>query len=220
MRLVVFGATGGIGLELVRQGLDLRHEITAVVRSASRLPAELHARVDVVEADVMDPDAITPAVKDRDAVITAIGPRGRGPTTVHSASVASIVEAMRRTGVRRLLTVGASGMVADAGDGPLTRYVLKPLIVQRVFGQSYADLAASEELVLASGLDWTIVRPSRLTNAGRTNRYRTARDLNVRGGMSTTRADVRSPISSSMQSATSARVVLMPPRTLRSRAVR
>ncbi|MDP4504982.1 NAD(P)-dependent oxidoreductase [Nonomuraea turcica] len=190
MRLVVFGATGGIGLEVVRQGLDLAHEITAVVRSASRLPAELHARLDVVEADVMDPDAITPAVKGRDAVITAIGPRGRDATTVHADSVASIIKAMRRAGVRRLLTVGASGMVADAGDGPLTRYVLKPLIVQRLLRQSFADLAASEELVRAADLDWTIVRPSRLTNAGRTNRYRTARDLSVRGGMSTTRADV------------------------------
>ncbi|RVX40821.1 putative NADH-flavin reductase [Nonomuraea polychroma] len=208
MRLVVFGATGGIGLEVVRQGLDLRHEITAVVRSASRLPAELHARVDVVEADVMDPDAITPAVKGRDAVITAIGPRGRGPTTVHSASIASIIEAMRRTGVRRLLTVGASGMVADAGDGLLTRYVLKPLVVQRVFGQSYADLAASEELVRASDLDWTIVRPSRLTNAGRTNRYRTARDLNVRGGMSTTRADVADCMLGLIGDPTSARHVI------------
>jgi putative NADH-flavin reductase len=188
MRITIFGATGGIGLELVRQGLELGHEITAVVRDASRLPAEPRERIDVVEADVMDPDAVVPAVKGRDAVLTAIGPRGRGPTTVHSASVASIVAAMRRTQVRRVLAVGASGMVADAGDGPLVRYVLKPL-VQRMLRHGYADLAASERSLRDSGLDWTIVRPSRLTNGARTGRYRTAQDLNVRGGMSTTRAD-------------------------------
>ncbi|WP_188197657.1 NAD(P)-dependent oxidoreductase [Nonomuraea sp. SYSU D8015] len=190
MRLVVFGATGGTGLELVRQGLDLAHEITAVVRRASRLPADLRTRVDVVEADVMNPDAIAPAVEGRDAVLSAMGTRERGPTTVHSASVAAIIEAMKRVRVRRVLTVGASGMVTDAGDGPLTRYVLKPLIVQRLFRHAYADLAASERLLRSSDLDWTIVRPSRLTDAGRTNRYRTARDLNIRGGLTTTRADL------------------------------
>ncbi|MFI7705341.1 NAD(P)-dependent oxidoreductase [Nonomuraea sp. NPDC049480] len=190
MKLAVFGATGGTGLELLRQGLDLAHEITAVVRDASRLPAELRTRLDVVEADVMNPDAIATAVKGRDAVLSAMGTRERGPTTVHTSSVASIIEAMTRVGVRRVLTVGASGMVTDEGDGPLTRYVLKPLIVQRLFRHAYADMAASERLLRSSDLDWTIVRPSRLTDGGRTNRYRTARDLNLRGGMNTTRADL------------------------------
>ncbi|MEV0387800.1 NAD(P)H-binding protein [Nonomuraea sp. NPDC050643] len=190
MRITVFGATGGTGLELVRQGLDLTHQITAVVRDASRLPAELRERLDVVEADVMDPDAVAPAVKDRDAVLSALGARGRGPTTVHSAGIASIMRAMRAAGARRLLMVSAGGLEADAGDGPFTRYVLKPLVVQRVFRHNYADLAEAERLVRAGGLDWTIVRPARLTDAGRTGRYRTARDLAVRGGMSTTRADL------------------------------
>ncbi|TMR91147.1 NAD(P)-dependent oxidoreductase [Nonomuraea basaltis] len=190
MKLAIFGATGGIGLELVRQALDLAHEVTAVVRDASRLPAQLRDRVDVVEADVMAPDAITPAIKGRDAVLSAMGARESGPTSVHTDSVTSIIEVMNRTRCRRVLTVGASGMVADAGDGPFTRYVLKPLIVQRLLRHSFADLAESERLLRAGDLDWTIVRPSRLTNAGRTNRYRTAWDLNVRGGLITTRADV------------------------------
>ncbi|MGW0809927.1 NAD(P)-dependent oxidoreductase [Nonomuraea sp. NPDC002799] len=201
MRLAVFGATGGIGLELLRQGLDRGHEVTAVVRDASRLPTGLRERLDVVEADVMIAGAIAPAIKGRDAVLSAIGPRGRGPTTVHSASMAAILAAMRGARVRRVLMVSASGLVADAGDGPFTRYVLKPLLVQRAFRHSYADLAEAERLLRAAPAgeadrtadwtaDWTIVRPSRLTDAGLTGRYRTVRDLNVRGGMSTTRADV------------------------------
>ncbi|MEV4175811.1 SDR family oxidoreductase [Nonomuraea sp. NPDC049709] len=190
MRITVFGATGGTGLELLRQGLDRTHQITAVVRDATRLPPELRDRLDVVEADMMDPDAIAPAVKDRDAVLSAMGPRDRGPTTVHSAGITSILAAMDRVGARRLLMVSASGLEADAGDGPFTRHVLKPLVVQRLFRHSYADLARAERLLRASDVDWTIVRPSRLRNAGRTNRYRTARDLNLRGGMNTTRADL------------------------------
>ncbi|WP_043626571.1 NAD(P)-dependent oxidoreductase [Nonomuraea candida] len=190
MRLTVFGATGGTGLELLRQSLDLAHQVTAVVRDATRLPAGLRDRLTVVEADVMDPDAIAPAVKGSDAVLSAMGARGRGPTTVCSDSAAAILAAMERVGARRLLMVSAGGLEADAGDGPFTRYVLKPLIVQRLFRHHYEDLARAESLLRASGTDWTIVRPGRLTDAGRTSRYRTARDLAVRGGTSTTRADL------------------------------
>ena len=189
MKITVFRATGGTGTRLVRQGLQRGHEVTAVVRDPARLPAELRERADVVVADVMDPDAITPAVAGRDAVLSAMGPRGTGPTTVCSSSARSILTAMERTGTRRLLMVSAAGLESDAGDGPFTRYVLKP-IVQRVLRHSYADLARAERLLRESGTDWTIVRPARLTDADATGRYRTARDLGVRGGHTTTRADL------------------------------
>ncbi|WP_433444718.1 NAD(P)-dependent oxidoreductase [Nonomuraea sp. CA-141351] len=188
MRLAIFGATGGTGQQLVRQALDLGHEVTAVVRDASRLPAELRGRLDVAETDVMNPYAITSAVKGRDAVLSAMGTRGSGPTTVQSDSISSMIKAMTQVDARRLLMVSASGLVTDAGDGPVTRYVLKPL-VQRMLRHSYADLAKAERLLRASDLDWTIVRPSRLTD-GERSAYRTARDLNVRRGLTTSRADV------------------------------
>ncbi|MEV5322876.1 SDR family oxidoreductase [Nonomuraea sp. NPDC052634] len=189
MKITVFGATGGSGIQLVRQGLDRGHEVTAVVRDPARLPAELRERADVVVADVMDPDAVTPAVAGRDAVLSAMGPRGNGPTTVCSGSIRSILTAMERAGARRLLMVSAAGLESDAGDGLVTRYVLKP-IVQRVFRHSYADLARAERLLRDSDTDWTIVRPARLTDAAAPGRYRTARDLSVRGGHTTTRADL------------------------------
>ncbi|MCF6472697.1 SDR family oxidoreductase [Nonomuraea sp. MG754425] len=189
MHVTVFGATGGIGRELLRQGLERGHEITAVVRDPTRLPADLRERLHVVEADVLDPDAVTPAIKGRDAVLVAIGPRGRGPTTVHSGCMAALTSAMDRQDVRRVLMVSAGGLEADAGDGLLTRYALKP-VIQRVLRHSYADLAAAERLLRDGDLDWTIVRPARLTDQGRTGAYRTATDLSVRGGLKTTRADV------------------------------
>jgi putative NADH-flavin reductase len=189
MKITVFGATGGSGIQLVRQGLDRGHEVTAVVRDPARLPAELRERADVVVAEVMDPDAVTPAVAGRDAVLSAMGPRGNGPTTVCSGSIRSILTAMERAGARRLLMVSAAGLESDAGDGLVTRYVLKP-IVQRVFRHSYADLARAERLLRDSDTDWTIVRPARLTDAAAPGRYRTARDLSVRGGHTTTRADL------------------------------
>ncbi|GAA2852312.1 NAD(P)-dependent oxidoreductase [Nonomuraea rubra] len=191
MKITVFGATGGTGLELLRQGLEQGHDLTAVVRDAGRLPAGLRERLDVAEADIMNPAAIAPAIKGRDAVLSAMGSRERGPTTVQAGSITAITAAMRQEGARRLLMVSAAGLEADAGDGPFTRYVLKPLVIQRLFRHSYADLANAERLLRATtDLDWTIVRPARLTDDGRTNAYRTAYDLSIRGGFKTTRADV------------------------------
>jgi putative NADH-flavin reductase len=190
MKITVFGATGGIGRELLRQGIACGHEVTAVVRDPAGIPEELRGRVEVVHADVMNPAAIAAAVRDRDAVLTSMGTReGRTPTTVCSDSVSSIAAAMDGGRSRRLLMVSAGGLVADAGDGPLFRYALKP-VLQRVLKHSYADLAEAERRIRATGLDWTIVRPSRLTNGPRTGRYRTACDLSLRRGRTTSRADV------------------------------
>ncbi|MEV0197075.1 SDR family oxidoreductase [Nonomuraea sp. NPDC050691] len=190
MRITVFGATGGTGWRVVGQGLEAGHEVTAVVRNPAGL--ERHdlsgPRLTVIRADVMDPAAIRPAVAGRDAVVSAIGPRGRGPTTVCADATASIMEAMEAEGVRRLVVVSASGFVTE-GDGPLTRLLAKP-ILNRVLRHAFADMRRMEDLVRASGLDWTIVRPPQLTEGPRTGSYRSAIDRNVRGGVRVSRADL------------------------------
>ncbi|NUW43922.1 NAD(P)-dependent oxidoreductase [Nonomuraea rhodomycinica] len=190
MRITVFGASGRTGWRVVGQALEAGHEVTAVVRDPAAL--ERHGlrgpRLTVVRADVMDPAAIGPAVAGRDAVVSAIGPRGRGPTTVCADATASIIEAMTAEEVRRLVVVSASGFVRE-GDGPLTRLVAKP-ILNRVLRHAFADMRHMEELVRASGLDWTIVRPPQLTEGPRTGAYRSAVDRNVRGGVRVSRADL------------------------------
>jgi putative NADH-flavin reductase len=190
MKLTIFGATGGTGSQLVQQALAAGHEVTAVVRDPSRLSAG-DLRPEVVRADVMDPAAIEQVVAGRDAVVTAIGSRTvRVPTTVCADSARSIVSAMERAGVQRLVLVSAAGLSADAGDGPVTRYVVKPLLLQRILKHPFADMRRAEEEVRASGLRWTIVRPPRLTDGARTGRYRRAEELSIRGGRSISRADL------------------------------
>ncbi|MCP2347909.1 NAD(P)-dependent oxidoreductase [Nonomuraea roseoviolacea] len=190
MRITVFGATGRTGWRVVGQALHAGHEVTAVVRDPAAL--ERHnlggPRLTVVRADVMDPAAIRPAVAGHDAVVSAIGPRGSGPTTVCADSIASIMEAMAAEEVRRLVAVSASGFVRE-GDGPLTRLVAKP-ILSRVLRHAFADMRRMEDLVRASRLDWTIVRPPQLTEGPRTGSYRSAIDRNVRGGVRVSRADL------------------------------
>jgi putative NADH-flavin reductase len=184
MKITVFGATGGTGVEIVRQGLQAGHTVTAVVRSAADFPAG----VEVVRADVMDPAAIEPAVTGRDAVISALGHRPGADEPVCAPGAESIIRAMRATGTRRLVVITAAGHVTDPHDDFLTAKIAKP-ILWRFLRASFTDFVATEEIVTASGLDWTIMRPPRLTNGGH-KPYRSAIDHVVRRGGSISRTDL------------------------------
>jgi len=183
MKLTVFGATGGIGRQIVEQGIARGHEVTAIARR----PVELGC--DVVVAELSDAGAVTAAVAGRDAVLSALGPRpGGGRSTVQADGARAAVAAMRATGVRRIVSVDAAGRVADRGDGTITRVAVKPLL-QRLLRNGFEDLAEAERVLRASELDWTLISPPRLTNDGH-RPYRTVVDRNVRGARSLSRADV------------------------------
>lgn len=189
MKLTIFGATGATGTTLTTQALAAGHDITAVVRDASRLTIPDHPRLRVVTADVMDPASISPAIEDADAVISAVGPRGAGPTTVIRDSVRSIIQAMEKTGTRRFVEVSGS-IVADEGESLYMRFLVKPLARRTFLGQVCADMRAGEDEIRHSDLDWTIVRPPALTNKAATGSYRTAIDRNLPHGFSISRADL------------------------------
>src|SRR5690348_5578231 len=126
MKLTILGATGATGIALTSQALAAGHEVTAVVRDPARLAVPAHPRLRTVTADVMDPASITPAIDGADAVLSAVGPRGTGPTTVIQDSVRSIIRAMQKTGTRRLLEVSGS-IAADEGESPYLRFLVKPV---------------------------------------------------------------------------------------------
>ena len=189
MKLTIFGATGGTGTCLAEQALAAGHDVTAVVRDPARLTISADMGLRVVTADVMDPAAIAPAVAGADAVLTAIGPRGTGPTTVIEDSVRSIIAAMQKSGVRRLLTLSGS-IVADEGESAYLRYLIKPLARRTFLRHVCADMTAAEGEVEASELDWTIVRPPRLTARSATGAYRVAIDRNLPHGFTVPRGDL------------------------------
>lgn len=189
MKLTIFGATGGTGRYLTEQALSAGHEVTAVARDPGRLSISPHPGLRVVRADVMDPAAITPAVAGADAVLTAVGPRGAGPTTVIRDSAGSIVAAMEKSGVRRLLALSGS-IVTDEGESAYLRYLIKPLARRTFLRHVCADMRAAEAEVEASELDWTIVRPPRLTDKAATGACRVAIDRNLPHGFRVSRADL------------------------------
>ncbi len=193
MKLTVFGATGRTGGHVVRLALAAGHHVTAVVRDPGRLPVPPHSQLDVVRADVMDPDAIVPAVLGRDAVVSALGTHDRGPTSICTDAARSVSQAMHVAGVWRLVAVGASGPFIDDGDGPVMRVLLKPLVM-RMLRHGFADFRNMEEMIRRSGLDWTVMRPPRLTDGPARGRYRTALDRNIRRGFLISRADLADAI--------------------------
>lgn len=189
MKLTIFGATGTTGTTLTAQALASGHEVTAVVRDASRLRIPDHQRLHVITADVMDPASISLAVEGADAVISAVGPRDTGPTTVIRDSVRSIITAMDKTGARRFVQVSGS-IVADDGESLYMRYLVKPLARRTFLRHVCADMRAGENEIRNSDLDWTIVRPPALNNREATRSYRTAVDENLPHGFSISRADL------------------------------
>jgi putative NADH-flavin reductase len=188
MKLTLFGATGATGTNLVQQALAAGHDVTAVVRDPARLAIPAHQRLRVVTADVLDPAAISPAVDGADAVISAVGP-GTGASTLRQDSTRSIIEAMQKTGARRLLIVSGS-VVADEGERPFMRYLLKPLARRTFLRHVCADMRRAENEVHDSNLDWTIMRPPSLTGKPARGTYRTATDRNLPRGFSISRADL------------------------------
>jgi putative NADH-flavin reductase len=171
MKLTVFGATGGIGQEIVRQALDAGHQVTAVVRDPARLSAT-GAALEVFRADLIDPEALRPTVAGRDAVLSGLGARSRKDVGVATRLTRTVLRAMEAEGTRRLVVVSAAPVgPAPEGDGPLDRVVRG--LVSALLKDVYADLTAMEEELARSAVDWTVVRPPRLQDKPLTGAYRT-----------------------------------------------
>jgi putative NADH-flavin reductase len=169
MKLTILGATGATGACLTEQALAAGHEVTAVVRDPARLAVPAHRRLRTV--------------------ISAVGPHGTGPTTVIQDSVRSIIQAMHKTGTRRLLEVSGS-VVADEGESPYLRYLLKPVARCTFLRHICVDMRRGEDEIRHSDLDWTIFRPPSLTGKPASGTYRTAIDRNLPRGFSVSRADL------------------------------
>jgi putative NADH-flavin reductase len=216
MRLTLVAATGATGRLVLERALAAGHEVTAVVRSPERLPAGVAA----VRADLSRPDpaALASAVAGADAVVSALGPTSKAEAGVAERGTRALVEAMRQAGARRLVVLSAApiGTVPtaarpdkprhDPGDGPLLR-VLAP-IVKRALAEHYADVAAMEDVVLDSGLEWTIVRPPQLTDKPAKGAWRTAYGRNPRNGMKISRADLAAAMLQAAEDPASARRIL------------
>lgn len=185
MKLAVIGATGGTGSQVVRQALAAGHSVTAIVRRPAAVNLH-HQRLEVVQGDVFEPATLAQPIRGKDAVVSALGGPASGPTTTFSTGITNIMQAMLSAQTRRLICVSASAL--DPGPDFL-HWVVKQLL-WLILKEAYTDLALMEEAVKASDLDWTIVRPPRLTNGPRTGQYHVAVNKHLPRGWSISRADL------------------------------
>ncbi len=167
MRAFILGANGKTGTELIDLGLSRGHRITAFVRSPDKIQRS-HQNLTVVRGDPHSTDQMAAALPGHDVVLSALGIPGReafGKVTLIGDCAASTVAAMTRAGVARLAIVSAATLFRESG--PMVAF-FRWLLEKQI-----ADLAAAEDIIRATSLEWTIARPGRLVRE-RDELYRAA----------------------------------------------
>lgn len=189
MRVVVFGASGRTGRQVISQARAGGHEVVAVTRQPEAIqPSD---GLSVAVGDATDARAVDFAVAGGDTVLSVLGASyTRKPVTLYSAGTANIVAAMKNQGVRRLIVAGTAAVDPGyrASDSVFFTRVMEPFFMRLPGRTVYADNRRMEALIQASGLDWTIVRACWLfTSAGVSDYHVTEGTIH---GMYTARADL------------------------------
>lgn len=182
-RLAVLGATGATGRLVVSAALDAGHETVALVRRAGSLPARPGFR-EVVWSDLADQDTLTAALSGVEVVISALGGSQKGRTTVCTDAIRATIPAMHAAGVPRLIAVSAYGVLETHDRSLYSRAVWSAV------GEKMKDKETMERLIVASSLDWTIVRPPALKDVPATGTYGVGDHLPIRLWHSVGRADL------------------------------
>ena len=194
MKVVVFGSTGGTGRAVIRVLLAAGHQVTAFARDPANLTAM--PRLALMRGDAMDAGDVAYAVAGHDAVVVtlgnsqtsiarAFGARRTTPPDICEAGTRNVIAAMRAAAVRRLVCITAFGIGATRGR--VSR--IGRLLYRSILREEIADKEKQEMVVRASGLDWTLVQPPRLTSRPVTGRWRVSATGEI-GAMEIHRDDV------------------------------
>ncbi|MDZ7710843.1 MAG: SDR family oxidoreductase [Roseovarius sp.] len=174
MRILIVGASKGIGLETTRQALAAGYDVRALARSATSINLSDRG-LEKVQGDALNQQDVEAALAGVDAVIVTLGV-GLGdlfkPVNLFSDATRVLIDAMKAKGVDRLICITGFG----AGDSQASISLLQRVPFRIVFGRAYDDKSRQEDLIKQSGLDWTIVRPGVLLNGPRTGRYKVLRE--------------------------------------------
>jgi putative NADH-flavin reductase len=186
MKLMVLGATGGTGLEIVLQAVERGHQVTAFVRNPERLKM-FGEEITIVRGDLLSSAQLQQVIQGQEVVLSAFGPRypvTKSETDLLQRFARALTNAMSHIGVKRVVIESVAFLFKDSLIPPA--YLLGRLF----FRNTVLDAAAMEQIISKSGLDWTIVRPPTLTNKSRTRKYRTREGHLPRFGFAISRADV------------------------------
>jgi putative NADH-flavin reductase len=203
MKLLLLGATGLTGQQLLAQALEQGHDVTVLVRNPTKLTGD-RSRVRAVTGSATDPAVVDDALQDRDAVLCALGtrsPRSLVSSDLMIASMRALVPSMERRGVSRVVVESALGVGQSAQQAPPAIRLAFATFLRQV-GK---DKAAAEDYLRASELDWTVVYPPALTNGAATGDYRQGESLRLKGLPKISRGDVAQFMLSQLADATYSR---------------
>lgn len=185
MKIAVFGATGGTGLQVVKQALAAGHQVTALARDPARLDMA-DSKLTVVAGSVLEAGPVQQALHGADAAIVSLGNTANNPDYIVSQGTQTILDAINALGgPRRIVVVSSLGVGESKDQVP---FAFK-MLMKTALKKPMEDKERQEALVKASGLDWTIVRPGGLTNGPATGQYKSGVDPKISAGQ-VARADV------------------------------
>jgi putative NADH-flavin reductase len=186
--IIVFGASGGTGLEVVEQALEAGHQVTVILRNPDLFPIR-HEQLRIIRGDVFEPLAYENVFFGKDIVISCLGIHKQAPTTIYSEGVTRIIQAMKKVDITRIICLSASATVVPPNASFITKFIIKH-IIRRLFKYSFEDMLKMETILQGSGLDWTVVCPPRLRNGDKTGKYRTSINAYLPGSSSLNRSDL------------------------------
>ncbi len=189
-KILIIGASKGIGLEATRQALDRGYAVRAMARSARGISLK-GVRLELLNGSAINAADVSTALDGVSAVILSLGVAARpemiiGPVRLFSQATEVIVPAIERAGVKRLICVTGFG----AGDSDASLSFFERIPFRLVLGRIYDDKGVQERLIRDSDLDWVIARPGLLTNGPRTSRYKVLDKRETWQNGIITRADV------------------------------
>ena len=190
MNIILFGATGLTGREILLQALENGHEVKAVVRNPELLKTK-HSKLTIIQGDVLDAQLVEAAIAGGDVVISAIGTgtsfsKARKPTTLYSDGFKNIVTAMRKHKIKRFVALLSVGTIPDPNEAFIHKTMIRPILKG-----TYDDMRRAESfLAECVDIDWTGIRPLRLNNKPKTGKYRISKDILPPNGVNISRADV------------------------------
>jgi putative NADH-flavin reductase len=185
MKILVFGATGPTGQQIISQGLELGHHMTAFVRDPERL-AIRHSNLNIITGNVLDPQKVLSAIQGHEVVLSALGNGKSLKGNVFSEGTKNIVDAMKNRPCRRAIIMSAYGVGESINNAP----ILLKMIYNSILKNTFDDKALGERYLKQSNLDWTLVHPVILTNKPKTGSYRKGELISLSGIPTISRADV------------------------------
>ncbi|MEO6489371.1 MAG: SDR family oxidoreductase [Ferruginibacter sp.] len=186
MKILILGATGMTGQLLVKLALEKSHQVTALVRSPTKLNI-IHENLNVIKGDILDNNILKDLLKDKDAVLSALGVGKSLKSGNLMTRVASVlIPSMHETKVKRLIFLSAFGV----GETFSQANFIQKLIFRLPLKNIYRDKSASDSIIKNSKIDWTLICPTLLTNGPFIGEYKAGEKFTMKGMPKISRADV------------------------------